>query len=364
MEPAVSSTSDPLPTPATPPRRSRSLGRDLLVVGLLVGLVLGITAATLYFLYIAPITRPRVPRLIKAGIVNPTTLEAPYLDADGDLVADTPTDEAKWKSPDTIVLGVFERPNEGHREEWKELAEALARATGKKVEVVGVSASGVETSALLREGKVHVLALSTGAVPVGVNTAGFVPVCVMARADGTFGYQMEVLVPAGSPVRSTKDLKGRTLGLTSLSSLSSFKAPVYTLWKEHGYLPGHDYEYVIIHSQRASVKGVAEGRFEAVAVANDLMKTTMEQEGIKAEAVRSIYQSPTYPPAAFGHGHDLHPVLAKKVREAFLGFDWKGTGLEKANQAAGYARFQEVRYRDDWKTVREVDAALAEMVGP
>src|SRR5262249_54775917 len=147
---------------------------------------------------------------------NPMTLDEQYTDSDGDLVADAPTGPAKWKEPDTFVLGAFERPDDGHKEEWKEFAEHLAKSIGKKVEVVGAPASGAAASELLREGKVHARGMSTGAVPIGVNTAGFVPVCVMARKDGTFGYQMEILVPQNSPVQSTKDLKGRTLGLTSL----------------------------------------------------------------------------------------------------------------------------------------------------
>src|SRR5262249_16879661 len=134
-----------------------------------------------------------------------------------------------------------------------------------------------------------------------------------------------------------------------------FKAPLMALWKGQKMLPGRDYQPVIATSQEQLIKGVAGKQFEAVAVANDLLKRVVVQEGIDLESFRSIYQSDSYPPACFGYVHNLKPSLAKKVREAFLTFDWKGTSLEKAYKAANQRKFVAVSYKKDWASVREVD---------
>jgi phosphonate transport system substrate-binding protein len=306
--------------------------------------------------------------LIRTGVLSPTHLDKEYADADGDLVADPPADPGKQANPDTLVFVTLEGSLDRAQSNWKEFVEHLEKVTGKKVELQEKSGSALEDLAKLREHKVHLIALSTGTVPTGVNTAGFVPDCVMADAGGHFGYQMEILVPRDSPVQSPGDLKGKTIALGSLSSLSSYKGPVVLLWKEHGLYPGRDYDYVQTSAPKA-VEGVCKKEYVAAPVANDfLQRILQEAEEAHNEAVgdtkfRSIYKSPqTYPPQCFGHAHDLQPDLAKKVKEAFLTFNWSGTALEAAYKRANQTKFVAVSYKDDWKAVREIDEAMNGLV--
>lgn len=104
----------------------------------------------------------------------------------------------------------------------------------------------------MRDGKIHVQCLNTGLVPTGVNLGGFVPVCVMAAPDGSFGYEGHIIVPASSSVNSLKDLKDKSIALTSTHSLSSFKAPIVLLWDENKMYPGRDYDFVQTGSQERS----------------------------------------------------------------------------------------------------------------
>ena len=57
-------------------------------------------------------------------------------------------------------------------------------------------------------------AFNTGGNPIAVNCAGFVPFAIMAGKDGTFGYEMEIIVPADSSIKTPADLKGKKVAFT------------------------------------------------------------------------------------------------------------------------------------------------------
>ena len=62
-------------------------------------------------------------------------------------------------------------------------------------------------------------------IRIAVNCAGFVPFAIMAGKDGTFGYEMEIIVPADSAIKTPADIKGKKLAFTAPTSNSGFKAP-------------------------------------------------------------------------------------------------------------------------------------------
>jgi phosphonate transport system substrate-binding protein len=226
----------------------------------------------------------------------------------------------------------------------------------------------------MRKGQLHILALSTGAVPGAVNAGGFVPRFVMADDEGKWGYQMEIIVPSDSQIKELKDLKGVGLNqtpplvLNSASSLSTFKAPLVLLWKEHGLLVRRDYDYRQAATLRDSVAGVCAREYQAAAVSNDFLKRVLAQAKAEKDSkidetkFRSIYKSPTYPPACFGYSYKLKKELADRIDEAFATFTFKGTGLEEEFKAANQTRFARIDYKKDWEPVRKIDEGMAELV--
>jgi phosphonate transport system substrate-binding protein len=281
------------------------------------------------------------------------TLDPDLKDADGDLVADAPTDAARQLDPPTLVFAPLAGPRGEVAGVWNEFKENLAKVTGKAVEFRELP-NPIEFRRLLREGKIHVCGVNTGGVPAAVN-AGFVPVCVPAAADGNFGYEMEFLVPANSSVKTLKDLKGKALTLTDPSSHSGYKAALVVLKKDNQLTPGQDVTIAVSGSHDASIRALAAKRCDAASVASDLLRRAEANGVIKSADYRSVYKSPKFPPAAYGYVCNLKPALAAKVRDAFLQFDWKGTGLEKSLGPSGQAKFAPVSYKDDWKYVREID---------
>jgi phosphonate transport system substrate-binding protein len=345
------------PTTNRPPRPS--VARPLLLVFALLVIVGGV-AAWFYHKEWKAVEDVDYLRNFGYGIRQANgdvlVLDPDLTDADGDLVADPPADPAKQLDPTKLTFVPLRGPRGEVGGIWDEFKAHLAKTTGKEV-VYEDMPEPIALRRLLREGKLHVIGVNTGGVPAAVN-AGFVPVCVPAGPDGTFGYEMEFLVPADSPVKSPKDLKGKSMKLTEASSHSGFKAALVVLKKDAELHPGRDVAISVSGSHDASIRMLANKQCDSVSVASDLLKRAEANGVIKPGQYRSIYKSAKFPPAAYGYVYNLKPDLAAKVRDAFLKFDWKGTGLEKSLGPAGQAKFVPISYKDDWKYVREIDQEI------
>src|SRR3954468_12270140 len=153
---------------------------------------------------------------------NLTKLDARYTDADNDLVADTPSDASQLLDPAEIVFAPIAGSPRDTQEIWQPFLEHLQKTSGKKVRFEKFRYHRTQLDAL-KEGKVQVTAFGTGFVPAAVNGSGFVPQCALAKADGSFTYQMLIVVRKSSPIQTVSDLRGKRLAMTSAGSLSGFK---------------------------------------------------------------------------------------------------------------------------------------------
>ena len=289
-----------------------------------------------------------------------------YVDVDPkDMVADTPKDPAKWAKVDAELMFTAVGSDDPVKaaEEWKALMAALAAATGKNVKYLENVQTVEEQLAAVREGRLHITAFNTGAVPTAVNTAGFVPLFAPADAPGQFFYEMEILVRADSPAKTPADLKGKNLGFVALSSNSGAKAPMVDLKEKFEMLPGRDYKYVIIGGHIRSVKELTDGKHDAVCVANDLLRQAEATGEVDKTKYRSIYTSKPFPPLCFGVPHNLPPDLQAKVKKAFSTYRFDpATPAGKRYTAQGKTGFAPVNYERDWEYVRKIDDSLAHML--
>lgn len=206
----------------------------------------------------------------------------------------------------------------------------------------------------MRSGRLHVAGFNTGSNPIAVSCAGFVPFAMMAKNDGAFGYEMEIIVPANSPLKSPADLKGRTLAFTSPTSNSGFKAPSAILKGKFGLIKDRDFKATFSGKHDNSILGVYNGDYEAASVANSVLHR-MERRGvIKPGKIRTIYKSQTFPTTGYGHAHNLHPVLVAKIKQAFLTYKWDEKFKKEFKKAD---RFISIRHKNDWAVIREIDKA-------
>jgi phosphonate transport system substrate-binding protein len=290
----------------------------------------------------------------------PTKSALAFEDADHDLVADTPTDPAKLIKPDELVFSyVATEETPIPDETWKELTAAIAAKTGKKVKVAHYT-KVEDQMADLEKGKLHIVGLNTGLVPSAVEREGFVPLCTLGKADGSFGYTMQLLVPAGSPIKDPAQIKGHKVTFTRLDSNSGCKAPLVLLKEKYNLLPERDYQWGFSLGHKDSISSVAKKEVEVVAVASDILDSMVANKDVDPAKFVSIYKSERFPPATIGYAYNLAPELRDGIRETLLKFEWKGTGLEKQFGPEGKEKFVLVNYKDDWANTRRIDQVIAE----
>jgi phosphonate transport system substrate-binding protein len=290
----------------------------------------------------------------------PSMAEMTYPDKDGDLVSDSPDDPAACIDPQILVFSFVAGDEESVEEaKWKELFDVLAEKTGREVKYTHYSRVDDQLAAL-KNGEAHIAGLNTGNVPTAVQRDGFVPLCTFGRQDGTFGYTMQFLVPAGSRIKNVSDIRGHKVMFTRLDSNSGFKAPLVLLMDTpYKMMPDRDYQWGFSQGHEESIKRIAAKEFEVAPVASDILTRMVEQGEVGPDSFVSIYESERFPPATIGIAYNLTPALRTAIRDALLGFDLKGSGLE-GEFGADVNKFVPVKYKDDWANTRRIDQVVAD----
>jgi phosphonate transport system substrate-binding protein len=284
-------------------------------------------------------------------------LDARFSDADGDLVADAPTDAADWIDPGTLVFAYTPVEDPAvYAEVWSDFIDHMEAVTGKRVQFFPVQSNAAQIEAM-RAGRLHVAGFNTGSNPLAVNCAGFVPFAMMAAEDGSFGYEMEIITYPDSGITEVADIKGGKLAFTAPTSNSGYKAPSAILKADFDLIAERDFEPVFSGKHDNSILGVANKDYPAAAVANSVLRRMIAREVIEPEQVVSIYQSQTFPTTGYGYVYNLKPELAEKVREAFFSFPWEGSRLQQEFKESGEAQFIPISFQEHWEVIRKIDAA-------
>ena len=286
---------------------------------------------------------------------NRGDLDPMYCDANGDLVADAPTDPKKFRDPNTLVFAftpvedptIYEKlfqPFMGH----------LSQCVGKKTVFFAVQSNSAEIEAM-RSGRLHIAAFSTGPTNFAVNIAGAVPFAIRGTAKGPEGVSIQMIVKKDSPYKQLADLKGKKIAHTSPSSNSGNLAP-RALFPGLGLTPEKDYTVVYSGKHDQSVFGVKSGDYDAAPVASDVLQHMIERGVVKADDFNTIYVSAPFPTDSYAYAHDLDPKLVAKIKQCF--FDYK----IPADMAKGLGgdRFLPADYKRDWDLVRKVAVAAGQ----
>jgi len=245
-----------------------------------------------------------------------------YTDADGDLIADIPSDESQWLDPATLIFAYTPVEDPAvYAEVWQPFLDHMSEVTGKSVQFFPVQSNAAQIEAM-RAGRLHVAGFNTGSNPLAVACAGFRPFAMMAAEDGSFGYEMEIITHAESGISSVEDIKGRQLAFTSETSNSGFKAPSAILASEFDMLPERDFEAAFSGAHDQSILGVVNADYDAASIANSVRKRMVARDVITEDAVEIIYTSQTFPTTGYGTAHNLTPELKENIRNAFFSFDW------------------------------------------
>jgi len=283
------------------------------------------------------------------------TLDKQYCDRNHDQVADLPLDPKEWINPDTIIFSYTPVEDPAiYAKVWDGFVKHMSEVTGKKVVFFPVQSYAAQYEAM-RSGRLHIAGVNTGGNPVAVSCAGLVPFAMMASKDGSYGYEMEIIVPKGSAIKSPSDIKGRTLAFTSPTSNSGNKAPSALLKSEFGLVKDVDFKTVFSGKHDNSVLGIANKDYEVAAIANSVMNRMFDRKVVTPDQITTIYKSDTFPTTGYGHAHNLHPEVAAKVKQAFFTFNWEGSDLQKEFKKEG--RFVGIHHKSDWAVIRKIDTA-------
>ncbi len=285
-------------------------------------------------------------------------LDSRFKDEDGDLVADTPTDASQLLDPPTLIFAYTPVEDPAvYANVWDGFLKHMEKLTGKKVQFFPVQSNAAQIEAM-RAGRLHIAGFNTGSNPLAVACAGFHPFAMMAHADNSFGYEMEIITYPGSGIEKVEDIKGKKMAFTAETSNSGFKAPSALLRSEFGMAAGKDFEAVFSGKHDNSVLGVANKDYPAAAIANSVMKRMFERNVVKREQIKTIYKSQTFPTTGYGVVYNLKPELQEKIKDAFFTFPWEGSELQKEFAKSGEAKFIEISHKKDWDVVRKIDAAM------
>ncbi|WP_338548802.1 phosphate/phosphite/phosphonate ABC transporter substrate-binding protein [Roseovarius phycicola] len=284
-------------------------------------------------------------------------LDARFCDADGDLLADTPTDPAELIDPDTLIFAYTPVEDPAvYKEAWADFLTHLENETGKSVVFFPVQNNAAQIEAM-RSGRLHIAGFNTGSNPLAVNCAGFNPFTIMAAPDGSFGYEMEIITYPGSGVEAVEDIKGKQLAFTSPTSNSGFKAPSAILKADYDMIPERDFEPVYSGKHDNSILGVANKDYLAASIANSVKARMISRDVVKEEDLKVLYKSQTFPTTGYGVVYNLKPELKEKIRNAFFNFEWDGTSLQEEFEKNGEGQFLEITYKEYWEVIRKIDAA-------
>jgi len=289
-------------------------------------------------------------------------LDERYCDADGDLIADVPTDESKWLDPDTLVFAYTPVEDPAvYKAAWADFITHMEKTTGKKVLFFPVQSNAAEIEAM-RSGRLHVAGFNTGSNPLAVNCAGFRPFTIMAREDGSFGYEMEIITYPGSGIEKVEDIKGKTLAFTSPTSNSGFKAPSAILKAEFNMIAEKDFTPAYSGKHDNSILGVANKDYPAASIANSVRDRMVLRDVIKADQLVTVYKSQTFPTTAFGTAYNLKPELAAKVKETFETYPWDNADGSPSSLKVEFSKSKEgkfipITYQKEWEVIRSIDKA-------
>ena len=285
------------------------------------------------------------------------SLDDRFTDADGDLIADIPTDPAELVDPATLIFAYTPVEDPAvYADVWKGFLDHMAEVTGKDVQFFPVQSNAAQIEAM-RAGRLHVTGFNTGSNPLAVACAGFRPFAMMAAEDGSFGYEMEIITYPDSGIESVEDLSGQTLAFTSETSNSGFKAPSAILKAEFDMVAGEDFEPTFSGAHDNSILGVANKDYIAASVANSVKGRMIDREVVSEDQLVTIYQSQTFPTTGYGTAHNLTPELQEAIREAFFSFEWEGSALKEEFGRNGESQFIPITFQKDWSVIRTNDEA-------
>lgn len=137
------------------------------------------------------------------------------------------------------------------------------------------------------------------------------------EVGGQPGYKSYGIVPAGSPIRSLADYRGRKVCFVDPNSTSGYLYPTAGLLAA-GVDPRTEVTPVFAGGHDASALAVASGQCDAGFAFDTIVETTLIESGqLQPGQLSTIWRSPTIPGAPIAMSDDLPPDVRTTITNAF-----------------------------------------------
>lgn len=141
---------------------------------------------------------------------------------------------------------------------------------------------------------------------------------IMAET-GKSSYEGYIVTQPNSPIKTLKDLKGKTFAFVDPASTSGNFVPRY-VFSENGIDPEKDFKSVYYSgTHQASLIAVREGKVDACAVASEVYDLAISRGQMKPSDIKVIYKSQPIPGSPFVIRTNLPKDLQTKLSKGFLG---------------------------------------------
>jgi phosphonate transport system substrate-binding protein len=212
----------------------------------------------------------------------------------------------------------------------------------------------------LKNRKLDIAQLSSGIVPVAVESSEVVPFAIRgnSKTRQIGAYKLHLIVRADSPYRKPSDLKGRKIAHTTPGSNSGNLAP-RAYFPKIGLVPEKDYEVVYSKGHERSIAGVKNGFWDAGAVASDQFDRMVAKSEIRASAFRVLWESAPFPASAFVFGAQVPKAVQERVSKCSYQYRFPA---ETQRLLDGSDTFLPVDYEKHYAPVKFVLQATAAAV--
>lgn len=218
-----------------------------------------------------------------------------------------------------IIMGLI--PAENNEEmvaKFEPMRALLEKKLGQKVKVfTATDYTGVIEG--MKKKRVDIAWFGPLSYYLAEQEAGAEAFAVGVREDGKSTYRSIFVVPGDSPVKSIKDLKGKSVAFVDPASTSGGLMPAYMVKKETGMMPEQFFgKFTYAGSHDAAELAVKNKTVDAAAD-NDITYPKMLTKGlITKESNRVLLESPDLPGSPLAYRGDLPADMKKKIRDAIL----------------------------------------------
>jgi len=206
-----------------------------------------------------------------------------------------------------------------NRDYYIDLINYIGKKLNTEVIIIGKENYN-ELNSLLKGGEVDAAFIGSGPYIDGHDAFGLEPL-VMPQVAGQAAYQVYIIVPANSPAKDLKDLRGKVFGFSEPESNMGKFVLEYLLAGMKERPETFFTKYVYTHGQEVSVKAVADNKIDGASVSSYVWEYINKKDPGLASRTRVIWKSESYASPPFVVRPGLFPELKNKLESILLGAD-------------------------------------------